>query len=281
MSTVQETFRKGAALLHGAPNPIVEAKILLMMAAGLGEVELLASPDLPLAPGEEKRFYRLIGRRLSGWPLAYITGKREFWSLPFMIVPGVLIPRPETELIVEMVLDLPRRPGETIADIGTGSGNIAVALAKELPGARVIATDVSGKALRTARLNARRNGVKNVTFRHGSLFSPLQELGLEGRCDVIVSNPPYVSAEDWKTLPPEVREHEPKRALLGGPSGLEFVAKLVRGSLDYLKTRGTLLFEIGQGQSERALSLLDRRWTEIGSHPDLQGIPRVIKAARV
>jgi release factor glutamine methyltransferase len=280
ISRVGETFGKGIALLHGAANPVVEAKILLMMATGLGAVELLASPDRTISAAQEKRFYRLVGKRLAGWPLAYITGKKEFWSLPFKIVPGVLIPRPETELIVETVLGMSPRPGESIVDIGTGSGNIAVALGKELPRARIIAADVSAKALALAEYNARQNGVGNITFRRGSLFSPLGDLGLEGRCGFVVSNPPYISAGDWATLPAEVREHEPKRALLGGESGLEFIGKLVRGALIYLRPGGALLFEIGQDQAGRALALFDRRWTGAEALPDLQGIPRVIKAIK-
>ncbi len=280
MSTIGETFHKGFTLLHGLANPVVEAKILLMMAAGLGEVEVLASPERAISAAKERRFYRLVSKRLAGTPLAYITGKREFWSLPFKIVPGVLIPRPETELVVETVLGMSPKPRETIVDIGTGSGAIAVALGKELPGARVVATDVSGKALELAKYNARQNGVKNITFKRGSLFSPLAELGLEVRCGIIVSNPPYISARDWATLPSEVKDHEPKRALLGGESGLEFIGKLVRGALTYLRPGGTLLFEIGQGQSDSALALFDGRWTGAQALPDLQGIPRVIKAVK-
>ncbi len=280
MSTIAEAFRKGIALLHGVANPFVEAKILLMSAAEIGEVELLGSPDRKISRAQEKEFYRLVGRRLEGRPLAYLTGKKEFWSLPFKIVPGVLIPRPETELIVEAVLGLSPAPGETIVDIGTGSGNIAVALGKELPRARIIATDVSVRALSLAEYNARQNGVRNIVFKRGSLFSPLRELRLDGRCGFIVSNPPYIPAADWETLPAEVREHEPKRALVGGDSGLEFVKKLVSGSLDYLNPGGALLFEVGQGQAGRALSFFDSRWTAAEALPDLQGIPRVIKALK-
>jgi release factor glutamine methyltransferase len=278
--TVREALRKGTALLHGAPNPFVEAKVLLMTAAGLDEVELFASPDRALTPGQGQRFFRLVDRRLSGHPLAYITGKKEFWSLTFKIIPGVHIPRPETELIVELVLGSSGKPDETIVDIGTGSGNIAVALAKELPGARIVATDVSARALGLAKFNARWNGATNIALRRGSLFSPLDKLRLAGRCDVIVSNPPYVCARDWSALPPEVKDYEPRRALIGGATGLEFIGKLVRGAWVYLRPLGALLFEIGQGQSERALSLFDQRWIEAGTFPDLQGIPRVVKALK-
>lgn len=281
MAMIAETFRKGTALLYGVANPAIEAKILLMTAARLGEVEFLASPERTLSVTQEKKFYRLIGKRLAGRPLAYITGKKEFWSLPFKIVPGVLIPRPETELIVETVLGMSPEAGETIVDIGTGSGNLAVALGKELPYARIIATDVSSKALKLAEYNAKQNGVKNIKFVRGSLFSPLKELKLEGQGGFIVSNPPYVSAGEWIGLPAEVREHEPKRAFLGGKSGLEFIGKLVRGAPAYLRPGGTLVFEIGQGQANSALDLFDARWAGVEVLPDLQGIPRVVKAAKV
>ncbi len=212
-----------------------------------------------------------MGRRLAGTPLAYITGKKEFWSLPFKIVPGVLIPRPETGAYRGDGFGMSPGPGETIVDIGTGSGAIAVALGKELPRVRIIATDVSAKALELAKYNARQNGVKNITFKRGSLFRPLRELKLEGRCGYIVSNPPYVSAADWTTLPAEVRDHEPKRALLGGETGLEFIEKLVSGSLTYLRPGGTLVFEIGQGQAEGALALFDRGRRGTRRHRRLAG----------
>ncbi|OGD19566.1 MAG: protein-(glutamine-N5) methyltransferase, release factor-specific [Candidatus Aminicenantes bacterium RBG_16_63_16] len=280
MSTIGDTFRKGIALLHAVANPVVESKILLITATGLSDVEILGSPGRKISAAQEKRFFRLVGKRLAGSPLAHLTGKKEFWSLPFRIVPGVLIPRPETELIVETVLSISPDPEVTIVDIGTGSGNIAVALTKELPRARIIATDISVKALAVAAHNARQNSVDNITFKRGSLFSPLRQLKLEGRCGFIVSNPPYVSAGDWAILPAEVRDHEPKRALLGGESGLEFIGRLVRGSLTYLKPGGALVFEIGHGQAKAALALFDRRWTAIGVSPDLRGIPRVIKAVK-
>jgi hypothetical protein len=161
--TIREALCKGTALLHGAPNPFVEAKVLLMAAAGIDEVELFASPDRALTPGQGKRFFRLIDRRLSGRPLAYITGKKEFWSLAFKVIPGVHIPRPETELIVELVLGLSGKPDETIVDIGTGSGNIAVALARELPGARCI------------REGARSREVQRPAERRGEHHAPAGE----------------------------------------------------------------------------------------------------------
>ena len=249
-----------------------------MQATGLSEVEFLASPEYIIRAKDERRYRRLLARRLSGEPLAYIVGRKEFWSLSLRVQSGILIPRPETELLVEKTLELASRGKLTIVDIGTGSGNIALALAKELPKARIIATDVSAKALRVAGLNAQDHGLENVAFVRGSLFSSLGGLGLEGRCDFIVCNPPYVSAADWDSLPREVRDHEPRRALVGGKTGLEFIGRLIKGSPGYLKPGGHLLFEVGFGQAAAAVSMLGPGWTDVKSLADLRGIPRVIKA---
>lgn len=281
MSTLYELLQMGRGLLRGVSAPAIESKVLLLQATGLSEVELLASPEHILRAKDERRYRRLIQRRLSGVPLAYIVGRKEFWSLSLRVQPGIIIPRPETELLVDKTLDLAAGGKVTIVDIGTGSGNIALALAKELPAARIVATDVSDKALRVAGLNAQDHGLENIVFVQGSLFSALSGLGLEGRCDFIVSNPPYVSASDWDSLPREVRDHEPRRAFLGGRTGLDFIRRLIKGSPAYLKPRAHLLFEVGYGQAEEALSWLGSGWAEVVSFADLRGIPRVVKARRV
>ncbi|MBN2408146.1 MAG: peptide chain release factor N(5)-glutamine methyltransferase [Candidatus Aminicenantes bacterium] len=289
MTTLRELLRRGRSLLEGkVAAPAIEAKILLLEAVRIGEVEWLASPRRRIARREESRYQRLIERRLSGVPLAYITGKKEFWSLTLRVGPGVLIPRPETELIVERVLELDgsgRRTSPTIVDIGTGSGNIALTLAKELPRARIVATDVSAKALRHAERNARENRLTNVTFVRGSLFDALRGLGLEGKCDFIVSNPPYVSSSEWETLPAEIRDNEPRRALVGGRTGLEFIGRLVRSAPAFLKPGGWLLFEVGAGQAGKVVALLEqnalaRYYSEARSFSDLRGIRRVIQSRK-
>ena len=280
MLTIHELLQEGRSLLHGVAAPAIEAKVLLLHATGLSEVEFLASPQRIIRAKDGHRYRRLIQRRLSGEPLAYIVGRKEFWSLSLRVERGIIIPRPETELLVEKTLELAARGRPTIVDIGTGSGNIALALAKELPDARIIATDVSVKALRVAGLNAQEHGLENVTFVRGSLFSALDGLGLKGKCDFIICNPPYVSASDWDSMPREVRDHEPRRAFLGGRTGLEFIRRLVKGSPAYLKPRAYLLFEVGYGQAERALSLFDSGWVETESFADLGGISRVIKARK-
>jgi release factor glutamine methyltransferase len=271
-------LRAGAALLHDVAAPAIEAKVLLFEATGLSEVELLASPERSIAAKDERKFRRLVQKRLAGMPLAYITGRKEFWSMAFRVGPGVIIPRPETELLVEKTLEMAASKEPTIVDIGTGSGNIALALAKELPSARIVATDVSERSLRYARLNAGDNGIGNVTFVRGSLFSALQGLGLEGRCDFIVSNPPYVSASDWESISPEIKNHEPRRAFYGGKTGLDFIGRLIKGAPAYLKPGGRLLFEIGFGQAKAARVLFGPDWDEVQTFTDLRGIRRVIMA---
>jgi release factor glutamine methyltransferase len=280
LSTVRKLLRDGVRLLRGVPAPPIEAKVLLLLATGLTEVEFLASPERLISDMGERKYRRLIRRRLSGVPLVYIVGRKEFWSMSLRVERGVLIPRPESELLVEETIDLAPGPRVTIVDIGTGSGNIALALAKELPAARVVATDVSVKALRVAEINAQEQRLKNVAFVRGSLFSALAGLGLEAGCDCIVCNPPYVSTSDWRTLPREIRDHEPRRAFLGGRTGLEFVGRLIKGSPAYLKPGGYLLFEVGYGQAEAAAALLGPEWTGVESFADLRGITRVITAQK-
>ncbi|HYA48473.1 MAG TPA: peptide chain release factor N(5)-glutamine methyltransferase, partial [Burkholderiales bacterium] len=206
--TRQELFRLGAGLLEPAPQSLVEAKVLLLRAARLSEEGYLAAPHVPLAAEAETFFLRLVERRKRGVPLSYLTGSREFWSIPLRVSPSVLIPRPETEVLVEKVLELASRGREAILDVGTGCGNIAIALAKELPRARVVACDVSLRALSIARRNAALHRVRRVEFIRSNLFSAFRGTGV--RFDFVVSNPPYVSTRDWDALPAEIRDFEPR-----------------------------------------------------------------------
>jgi len=278
LSTLRELFSRGKSLLKDLPNPDLEAKLLLLEVTSIPEEQFYTSPDNKLSSAEERRFDKLVSKRLTGYPLAYITGVKEFWSIPFRVSPGILIPRPETELIVEKVLELSLRENETIVDIGTGCGNIAVSLAKEIPKARIVATDTAQKALRMAELNASRQRISNIIFTRGSLFSALPRLGLEGKCDFIVSNPPYVTEEEWAKLDIEIRDHEPKRALVAGRSGLEVINKLIQGAPPYLKPGGCLLVEIGIGQRDKALSFFDSSsvWEKVNFFKDLNGVSRVV-----
>jgi release factor glutamine methyltransferase len=252
--------------------------VLLLRAVRVGEERFLASPDAPCPPKAEAYFRRLVRKRLEGVPLAHLTGAKEFWSIPFEVSPSVLVPRPETEVLVEKVLELSSREEEAIVDVGTGSGCIAVALAQELPRARIDAVDISERALRVARRNAARHKARRVRFLRSDLLSAFRGTG--ARFDFIVSNPPYISRGEWDGLPADVRDYEPRRALLAGDSGLELIERLVRRAGTFLKPSGYLIFEIGEGQRDRVLGLFGRRWTEIETAWDLAGKPRVITARR-
>jgi len=225
------------------------------------------------------RFDALVARRAAREPLPYIVGHREFWNLDFEVTPAVLIPRPETELIVEASLDIvPSDARATIADLCTGCGCVAVALARERPSARVIATDISDLALVVARRNARRHGVaERVEILIGDLLEPIAEA-----CDLIVANPPYVAARVRPALQPEVRDHEPTVALFGGDDGLQMLERLVRDAPARIRSGGSLIFEFGFGQDEEIERMLSQSpdLTLIDLKRDLQGIARTAVARR-
>jgi release factor glutamine methyltransferase len=282
MPATRQLLDEGRRRLSCLPDtdPALEARVLLRRALGFTEMEILAFPERPVSLAGARRYRRAIARRASRVPFAYILGEREFWSIPLTVGPGVLIPRPETELLVEIVLDLAPAGEESIADIGTGSGAVAVALAKELPGALIVATDISPRALLLARRNALRHGAGNIEFRRGDLLAPLRRYRRDGGFDILVSNPPYVSEADWRRLEPEVRDFEPKAALVAGKTGLEIIARLAAGAPEFLKPGGRLIFEIGRGQARAARALLKKPWTDVVIRKDLRGIPRAVVARR-
>ena len=282
MTAIQALFLRGVKLLRSLPetDPALEARLLLFKAAGLAEREFVTHPESLVSARVERRFLKLVDSRRARIPLAYLLGEKEFRSLPFLVPPGVFIPRPETEILIERAISLAPKRGGIIVDIGTGSGNIAVSLAKSLPLAEIVAVDISSRALRAARANAGRQSVTNVIFVRGDLFAGLQRLGLQSGVDLVVSNTPYVAEGEWRKLEPEIREFEPKRALVPGPTGLEFIRRLVKGAPAFLKKGGWLAFEIGYDQSERIPALLGSGWTDISIFPDLSGIPRIVAARR-
>ncbi len=227
-------------------------------------------------PGDFADAYRaLVARRCRREPIAYILGEREFWGLPFEVTPDVLIPRPETELIVEEALELfpAGRPPGVIVDAGTGSGCLAVALALEFEDARVIATDISAAALAVARRNAAANGAGHrIDFREGDLFEPVTETA-----DLIVSNPPYVASGDEAGLVPEVRDHEPHVALFAGTDGLSVFGKLFPAAVTRLRPGGRLIVEVGYDQDDRVALIASRHgWRLSHVRQDLQAITRTL-----
>ena len=225
------------------------------------------------------RFDALVARRASREPFAYIVGHEEFWGLQIEVTPAVLIPRPETELLVEIALAECQASGNSvIADVCTGSGCVAVAIAHECRGLRVIATDVADAALDVARRNASRHRVADrITFTRADLLD-----GVDGPFDLIVANPPYVAERDRPTLQPEVLEHEPALALFAGDDGLDVIRRLLPQAAARLRPGGTLLFEFGFGQSDRVAQLISSTsgLTMVALRPDLQQIPRAALARR-
>ena len=262
---------EAASFLHRVTDvPRLEAELLLSCVTGLSRTSLLAHPELTLSPAQQSGYWRSVRRRASGYPLPYITGRIEFYGLEMTVSPAVLIPRPETELLVDLALA--QRPA-VVVEAGTGSGCVAVALAVHLPPARLYATDISAAALRVAALNVARHGVgKRVQLLQGDLLAPLAV-----RADVVVSNPPYVARHEWEMLPPSVR-HEPRLALDGGADGLDVVRRLLRGAGRILRPGGLLLVEIGAEQGDAAVALARRAMPRaaVALHRDLEGRERVL-----
>jgi release factor glutamine methyltransferase len=234
---------------RGIEQPRADAEVLLAHALGVERIQLYLNYDKPLATEELARFRGFVRRRVAFEPTQYITGKQEFWSLEFRVTPAVLIPRPETEVLVEQALKITGDSPGLILDLGTGSGAIAVALAHERAAIRVVATDKSWAAVEAARLNAVRNGVADrVYFVVTDLFEALAPRPV---FDIIVSNPPYVSDTEILDLAPEIANYEPASALRGGGrQGLALILKILEGFRAYLKPQGSFLMEIGQGQAE-------------------------------
>jgi release factor glutamine methyltransferase len=273
------------------------AELLLLHVLGRDRAWLYAHPEEPINSQELDKFLSLIARRANGEPTQHLTGKQEFWSLEFDVTPDVLIPRPETEHVIEVALDRlalrelrAGRPQKTngegflIADIGTGSGCLAIALARELPLATTYATDISSTALVVAHRNAVRHGVeKRIRFLESDLSQPLAADGAnESAFDLVVSNPPYIPRRDASTLAREVRDHEPAIALFGGEEGYELYAGLIALARRYLKPGGIFVAELGHDSLPAVQPLLDGpQWTAVGVNNDLAGIPRVIAAERL
>ncbi|MBI5199329.1 MAG: peptide chain release factor N(5)-glutamine methyltransferase [Nitrospirae bacterium] len=269
------------------PDPYIEAEYLLAHVLGCQRKDLLVYPERILAPDEMGRFKDYIERRVRREPSQYIIGEVEFRGRLFKVNRDVLIPRPETELLVEEAVKSVKAKdvsgngeGVTIVDLCTGSGCIAISIARELPYCRVYAVDISEGAISVARENAERHGVDDrVIFLSGDLFDAIEPLGLESEIDLIISNPPYVSTKEMEGLQPEIKEYEPLQALYGGEDGLDFYRRIIHEAPFYLTHGGLLIMEIGYGQGERIKGLFEQEgvFEEIEVKKDFAGIERVIK----
>jgi release factor glutamine methyltransferase len=310
-NSVRSLLKRGIARLREADvsSFTLAAELLLLHVLGRDRTWLYAHPEAMINDADANRFFNLIARRAAGEPTQHLTGKQEFWGLEFEVTPDVLIPRPETEHVIEVALDRlalrelrAGRSQETdgaglqIADVGTGSGCIAIALAKELPAATFYATDISPSALAAAERNAKRHAVADrIRFQESNLLGacpnsapPCFVHGLPATAhetrafDLIVSNPPYIGRREADSLPVEVRDHEPDTALYGGEEGYELYAPLITQAAKLLKPGGILVLELGHNSLPAVQPLLDAAsWANIGITNDLAGIPRVLAAERV
>jgi release factor glutamine methyltransferase len=263
--------------MHRVSNPRLSAEVLLAHCLSVDRTFLYTHDERLLTEAETRSFEEAIYDRISGVPVQYIVGRQEFYGRYFSVNPAVLIPRPETEAIVEAVLKLRNSPAPAILDVGTGSGCIGVTLAIELPSAHVTITDVSCDALLVAKANAVRLGAR-VDI---ACMDLLDAIGTNSSAfDFIVSNLPYVSPADLSNLQPEVREHEPHVALFASDNGLALIQRFIPAAERLLKPGGYLILEIGIGMAPRVMNLLGSRWEAAEARPDLQGIPRTIVARR-
>ncbi|HEX5234099.1 MAG TPA: peptide chain release factor N(5)-glutamine methyltransferase [Silvibacterium sp.] len=268
--TLTTALDHGIARLAYLPTARRDAELLLLRATGGDHVLLLTHPDTALTPEQLSTYDQWLIRRARHEPIQYITGEQEFYGLTLRVTPAVLIPRPETEHLVEALLHrVPHNAPLGVADIGTGSGAIAIALAHHLPKAAITALDASAAALTIAQQNADRH---NLTSRIRFLESDLLNAVAGETFDAIVSNPPYVP--QFELLEPQVHDFEPHTALYAGPSGLDIYQRLIPQAWQALNSGGLLLMEIGHGQ-QSALAILLAQWSQIEFIPDLQGIPRV------
>lgn len=288
--SIGDLARWGATLLSraGIKQAGLETAWLLEHALRVTPLDLRLN-ESQIVEGEGlRRAQALLARRADREPLQYLLGTQEFCGLEFEVEPSVLIPRSETELLVEAAVrcaGIPPAAGRRpiVADVGTGSGCIAVSLARRLPLAVLYATDRSAEALRVAGRNAERHGVAGqVTFLEGDLLKPLRARGLSGQVDIVVSNPPYIAEREWEALQPEVRLFEPRIALAGGEDGLAVYRRLVQEAIDLLSADGWLIMEVGQGQAESVRMLLDatKQYGMVDVRPDQAGIDRVVCARK-
>jgi release factor glutamine methyltransferase len=271
MSTVTDILRSAAHALDGSSDSArLDAELLLGKILGVPRAGLIARGGEPVDVETERAYAHLIDERLRGAPVAYLTGTREFWSLPLRVTPAVLVPRPETEILVDLALQrLPRDRWNSVLDLGTGSGAIALAIASERPSSRVTGVDISPSALDVARQNSRDLGLSHIDWRLGSWYDPVPG----ERFDMIVANPPYVAAADPAL---EKLQAEPAIALCVGPTGFEALSAIAGAATAHLHKDGWLILEHGSDQAPAVARLLERHgFSRISSHPDFSGKPRV------
>jgi release factor glutamine methyltransferase len=281
VKSVSEVLKESTLILQSAEiaEPRREAALILAFALQKDKTFLIAHSDYQLTETERKLFDKLLTRRAQREPFQYITGKQEFYGLDFLVTPDVLIPRPETEMIVENAIEIVReKEFSRFCEIGIGSGCISVSILYEIKTALAIGLDISEKALEVAKRNAEKHTVsERLELKISDVFSQLNE----EKFDLVVSNPPYIPAKDISDLQPEVQDFEPLNALTDDKDGLSIIEKVIYQSPTFLKYKGSLMMEIGINQADEVKKMFDKNiWQNVDILPDLQGIPRMVKANR-
>ena len=274
---LRELYLKGRKSFerNGFECPGIETRAILARSLDADPLELYAHPERRVGPKRAKAFERLLHRRLGGEPLAYVTGKREFYSRPFVVTPDVLIPRPETETLAELAIETAgQMKNSRVLDLGTGSGCLAVTVFLETQGCEIFASDVSSSALRVAEENARTHGAR-IRFVNSDLLGCFAKSSF----DIIISNPPYVSRAQYESLSREIKCYEPRSALIGGEDGLTYIRKIAAAATRALREGGFLLLEIGAGQAQSVEGIVrENGFSDIRFETDISDIKRVVKA---
>ena len=274
---ISQAITQGSSILdlNGVANPLREARSLLLHVLRKDAAYLIAHPEYELTQNESIDFHAVLRRRADREPFQYITGRQEFYGLEFEVAPGVLIPRPETEILVEAAISI-LKEHDKFCEIGIGSGCISVSILHAIPDAKALGIDISRGALELTANNATKHGVRDrLTLREADIFTGLDRSNF----DLIVSNPPYIPQSNLESLQTEVGRFEPHSALFGGPEGLDIIQRIVADAPRFLKSGGFLLIEIGFGQAVRVDELLNTAlWNDVDFLPDLQGIPRIARA---
>jgi len=269
----------------GIDRPRTNAELLLGAVLNAKKIDLYLDRDRILTPQQIEKFNQFIQERIAGKPLQYIIGSTEFFGLEFKLNESVLIPRPETEILVEIIIEhIKDFPQPKIIDLGTGSGAIAISLAKNLKSCFVLATDISPDALKLAKKNAKKHKVDDqIDFLCGDMFEPLRNKDIEGKINCVVSNPPYVSKEEFEHLSPEIKDYEPIMALRTDEEGTFFHKKIIEGSLAFLEKGGILALEVGLGQATKVADLIrsQKEFENTEMKKDLGGIERIVVTYRI
>lgn len=280
---INDLLKEGVTLMKGLAyaNPILESILVLSHILKEDKVYIYTYGDKEVDKDQAQEFIKLMGKRAKGYPLSYLLGKKEFMGLDFYVEEGVLIPRPETEILIEYIIDKINKEfmGKKISilDIGVGSGAIALSLGKNCPQAKIYGVDLHPKPIEVANINKERFGLDNVDFYQGDLFEPIEELEDGVKFDIIISNPPYIRSGDIEKLQKDVKDFEPRSALDGGEDGLDFYRRISKEARGYLKENGILVYEIGYDQGADVRKILENEgFSHINLLEDFQGHDRII-----